>query len=159
MGKMQSARAGACSVALSEGRVLITGGQSAQGALNSVECSMAPAHSFWWRLCLRFISTMLALPSRTGVSGRRRHGERRRGSSVSEIYDPVANTWTITGPMTVSRSGASASVLKSGRVLIAGGESNGTVLATLETFDPVNNVFAPVFDSMSAARKIMPRPF
>ena len=55
--------------------------------------------------------------------------------------------------MTVARSGASASVLKSGRVLIAGGESNGTVLATLETFDPVNNVFAPVFDSMSAARK------
>ena len=37
MGKMQSARAGACSVALSEGRVLITGGQSAQGALNSAE--------------------------------------------------------------------------------------------------------------------------
>jgi len=37
IGKLQSARAGACSVTLSDGRVLITGGESSRGVLNSAE--------------------------------------------------------------------------------------------------------------------------
>ena len=37
MGKMQNARAGACSTPLSDGRVLITGGEGSDGILNSAE--------------------------------------------------------------------------------------------------------------------------
>src|SRR5260370_16333091 len=37
MGKMQTARAGACSASLSDGRVLITGGEGPSGILNSAQ--------------------------------------------------------------------------------------------------------------------------
>jgi hypothetical protein len=43
------------------------------------------------------------------------------GLSSSEIYDPAAKTWTLTGSMTVVRSAFSAVTLKSGDVFAFGG--------------------------------------
>src|SRR5579859_900216 len=58
-----------------------------------------------------------------------------------------ANTWTPTaGPMSVARSGQTATLLPSGKVLIAGGSS-----AAADLYDPATGTFTPT-GSMSMAR-------
>ena len=60
-----------------------------------------------------------------------------------EIYDPTANTWTLTGEMTYRRYGATAILLPSGNVLVIGGSGRkasrpgaNAALATAELWDP-----------------------
>lgn len=67
--------------------------------------------------------------------------------SSAEIFDPVAMTWTPTGPMHANRY-SSASLLQDGRVLALGGyidshgASDGGTLSA-EFFDPVNGSWTP----------------
>ena len=154
MGKMQTARAGACSASLSDGRVLITGGEGPSGVLNSAEVfdssgeftAVAPMSS------ARADHVCVALEGgRVLVAGGRAGG--LGASNAAEIYDPVADTWSAAGAMTAARAGATASLLKSGSVLIAGGDGNGGALASLEIFDPLNNLFQSVADSLSSPRR------
>jgi len=72
-------------------------------------------------------------------------------SNAGELYDHVAQTWTLTGPMTVlRRSNHTATRLLDGRVFLAGGNVESTTSRT-ELFDPATNAFSPA-DSMTAAR-------
>jgi Kelch motif len=56
-----------------------------------------------------------------------------------ELYDPFFGTWTVTRPMATVRRGHTATLLSSGKVLVAGGY-DGTVattaLKTTEIYDP-----------------------
>jgi len=62
-----------------------------------------------------------------------------------------AGTFSPTGSMTVSRIGYSATLLPSGKVLIAGGRgSDNSVLASTELYDPSTGVFVPGGDMTSA---------
>jgi hypothetical protein len=66
-------------------------------------------------------------------------------TSSAEIYDPNANSFTVTGSMTVARQGATATVLNDGRVLLAGGVQNigfRAQLSSAELYDPVAGTFA-----------------
>ena len=71
------------------------------------------------------------------------------GSSVAsaELYDPASKTFTPTGDMTVGRWGHAATLLRSGRVLIAGGYSKNAGIATdparisAELYDPSTGTF------------------
>jgi hypothetical protein len=56
---------------------------------------------------------------------------------TAEIYDPVADTWTVVrGPLT-PRDRASATLLADGRVLVVGGvDANDGALGTCELYDP-----------------------
>lgn len=67
----------------------------------------------------------------------------------AELFDPGTGTFTKTGSMTVPRESHTATLLNSGKVLIAGG-SDGTIgnptpaatlYATSETFDPSTGTF------------------
>jgi hypothetical protein len=53
----------------------------------------------------------------------------------SELYDPAAGTWQLTGGLNIQRQSATATLLQNGKVLAAGGAGH-TFLSSVELFDP-----------------------
>ena len=53
----------------------------------------------------------------------------------AEVYDPASGTWTSTGSMIEARAGHTATLLKDGTVLVAGGSYPGS-LSSAELYDP-----------------------
>ena len=61
----------------------------------------------------------------------------------AELYDPVTDTFTSIGEMTIPRAGQIAILLNTGKVLIAGGVTTDWVfLKTAELYDPNTNSFS-----------------
>jgi hypothetical protein len=78
----------------------------------------------------------------------------------AEVYDPASHSFSTTGPMTTSRMSHTATMLADGRVLVAGGDSDGhgtapdNVIATTasaEIYDPVARTFTATA-AMATAR-------
>jgi hypothetical protein len=60
-----------------------------------------------------------------------------RGLARAEIFDPRARTWTPVAPPSTARGFHTATLLWDGRVLVAGGSSDGSsALDSVEIFDP-----------------------
>jgi hypothetical protein len=59
--------------------------------------------------------------------------------ATAEIYDPAADTFTATGPMSIGRGSAAMALLPDGRVLVLGGAFPETGVA--ELFDPAAGRF------------------
>jgi WD40 repeat protein len=57
------------------------------------------------------------------------------GPTISGL-SPGSGFWTATGSMITPRSGHTATLLPSGKVLVAGGESGNVAMASAELFDP-----------------------
>jgi formylglycine-generating enzyme required for sulfatase activity len=62
------------------------------------------------------------------------------GMSSAELYDPASRTFVTTGSMAEGRYGNSATLLASGKVLVAGGNNNS--LSSAELYDPAAGSFA-----------------
>ncbi|MGB8378128.1 MAG: kelch repeat-containing protein [Rhodanobacteraceae bacterium] len=58
----------------------------------------------------------------------------------AELYDPATQTWTSTGSMITARESHTATLLFSGKVLVAGGYGDSGVLDSAELFDPAAEV-------------------
>ena len=56
-------------------------------------------------------------------------------AATSEIYDPVAQTWTNSGPLSTGRGFHTATLLQDGRVVVTGGQSANQLLASTEVYD------------------------
>ncbi len=67
--------------------------------------------------------------------------------SSAELYDPVANSWSLTGFMASSRRDHTSTLLQDGRVLVAGGLFTfpvDTPLAGAEVFNPLTGTWSAV---------------
>src|SRR2546425_767840 len=152
-GNMSAARSGACTVALNDGRLVISGGADAYGPtatadLFSTTGSWSAAASM--NSPLSHQSCAVLQDGRVLVAGGTTSGGGITNSA--EIYDPSADSWSPAGLMNDARSGAIASVLQDGRVLIAGGQNSGGASNTLEIFDPNSGNFSNA-GTMSSPRQ------
>ena len=69
-----------------------------------------------------------------------------------DLYDPLTESFTATGPLSSARTRAAATPLPNGKVLLSGGvTSGGTLLATAELYDPATGTWSPT-GALSAPR-------
>jgi N-acetylneuraminic acid mutarotase len=154
-GSMTTARSGYTATLLQSGKVLVAGGYDTavnNPALASSAELYDPATGTWTATgsmtTTRFGYTATLLQSgKVLVAGGIMPGAGPSGgfaATGAELYDPATGTWTATGSMTTARGGHTATLLTSGRVLVAGGDTltaatpqgNVTVTASAELYDP-----------------------
>ena len=143
---------------LSDGRVLIVGGNDTGAhALASAELydpktgtfsptgSLVTARGFHTATRLSDGRVLIAGGTSVGWNG-------APFLASAEIYDPKTGKFAATRPMAVARGSHTAALLSDGRVLITGGTDVGTrSLASAELYDPKTGRFSAT-GSMAAAR-------
>ncbi|TAH36439.1 MAG: hypothetical protein EYC70_11620 [Planctomycetota bacterium] len=73
-----------------------------------------------------------------------------------EVYDPLAQTWTLTPPMSAYRAGATANLLPDGRVFVAGGTEGDSQHRLFDVTDLLDSalrstaIYDPVANTWSA---------
>src|SRR5436190_8740958 len=151
-------RTGHAATALSDGRILITGGRDSAGNIVAVSEIFDPATETSTAGATlttpRVDHTATLLPDgKVLVAG----GSDASGSLSSvEIFDPAnaaAGFRTLSASMGAARARHTATVLNDGKVLIAGGDDAGTAeTSTAEIFDPATETFSSVLMAMAAPR-------
>jgi WD40 repeat protein len=146
-GDMAVERVGHAAAPLASGRVLIAGGWSPDGPTDTAEIYDAGSGRFE-RLSQR-LTARRARPSATvlpdgrvllaGGADADRLGSRLKSA---EVFDPKTRSFSPVGPMSAGRISHTATLLRDGRVLVAGGRDEQIgVLATSEIFDPKTSRF------------------
>lgn len=126
-GSLNQVRSNAMATLLGDGTVLVVGG----GVGNSAELYHPDTGTWSATGSMTFgHDTMTRLPSGKVLAA--------GGFSGSpELYDPASGTWVVTGTMLFSRAYESATLLKDGTVLVAGGnDALGAGLNTAEIYQP-----------------------
>ncbi|CAF1003989.1 unnamed protein product [Adineta steineri] len=73
--------------------------------------------------------------------------------AISEIYDPLLGVWNIIGSMAEEREAHAATILKSGKVLVVGGENLSGYLTHCEIYNPSTSQWS------SAGSMVVPRAY
>jgi hypothetical protein len=159
-GSLNTNRDGQTATLLSNGLVLVAGGDDSGGnALANAELYNPGTGVFEATGNLntpRFWHSATALPSGLVlvVGGFYVNGGSAVPASTAELYDPAAGTFTNTGSLVAAaRFLSTATLLKSGKVLIAGGsDPNGNSLSSAELYDPATGAFTST-GSMNSQRQ------
>ncbi|HMY16159.1 MAG TPA: kelch repeat-containing protein, partial [Polyangium sp.] len=131
---------------LADGRIFIGGGTytstgSIYDSATNTWTSTSSNGSFGARL---WAGAILLPNGKVLIAG----GDRGGGFGIvntGQLYDPVTNTWTNTGNMSVSRAYTPLVLLQNGRVLTAGGLAPNTLgLTDAEIYDPATNTWTLV---------------
>ncbi len=150
-GGLRIGRAGHTATLLHDGRVLVAGGSGAAALTAEL---YDPVVGTWSRTGdlrrprLGHTATLLAdgrvlvagsvVPSPGGVIAR-----------SSEIYDPATGSWTLAASLRHGHAGHTATLLRDGRVLVAGGSevaASRALASSTELFDPAAGTWALAAD-------------
>jgi len=162
-GPMSAYRDNATATLLNDGRVLIVGGSNDSGTpLASAELYDPAANAFsptGPSITCAYQSATLLPSGRVLIAGGA--GDTVIGDPAyrasAEIYDPASGRFSATGSMGIARRAQTATLLRDGRILIAGGEadiggiglmdpsstSDLSSLASAELYDPASGTFSP----------------
>ncbi|MCZ4500632.1 MAG: Kelch domain protein [Marmoricola sp.] len=136
---LHEARAGAGTVLLADGRVLVVGGISGAHALRSAEI-YDPATKTWTTTqpmsVPRGQPTLLRLKDGRVIAVGGESSDLKHDLRSAEIYDPKTGSWRRTAPMRHARVDEAAEVLPNGSVLVAGGLDGTKSLSTSEIWNP-----------------------
>ncbi len=151
---MSKARFGHTATLLPNGKVLVVGGITNYNSASLVQTVelFNPTNSTWANTgALKFpryghTATLLANGKVLVVGGTGTNLPNPNLTNVypSEVYDPATGLWTTNGPLLVGRFGHTATLLPSGKVLIAAGETTNYTIATAECelYDPATGNIA-----------------
>jgi hypothetical protein len=154
-GSMHDARGYHTATLLNNGKVLVAGGRnSSDGSHKSAEL-YDPASGTWsltdhMSTVRAFHTATLLNDGRVLVTG---GFDVRQGASTgifdsAELYDPVTDTWSVTGKMNLVRSDHAATLLSDGRVIVTGGYGNLTYTNTAEVYEPTTGTWRLIGDMM-----------
>jgi N-acetylneuraminic acid mutarotase len=138
---------------LQNGEVLVAGGRNGNTALSTAELydpatgiftatdSLATARCGHTATLLQNGTVLIAGGYNFGSTGG------LPTTATAELYDPGTGTFSATGSLGTGRAGHSATLLVSGKVLVAGGANSNdgftvTDLASAELYDPVAGTFS-----------------
>lgn len=148
-GRMRTPRAYHSMTLLPNGSVLVAGGcaNSSCSAATATAEIYNPKTGKWQSAgkmsTLRYFFGATSLPDgRVLVEGGCNKGNCGTVTASAELFDPTTRTWTLTGGLKIARDYHTATLLASGRVLVAGGytvqgASNGS-----EIYDPAAGIWS-----------------
>ncbi|MGH9742192.1 MAG: Kelch repeat-containing protein [Candidatus Acidiferrum sp.] len=163
-GDMVVERAGSTATLLRDGRVLVAGGEDRQeNAIASAEIYDPATGKFTLTGSMaeprvELTATALEDGKVLIVGGGSGHYPTQTVYRSAELFDPAAGKFALTGAMTVMRHKHTAILLRSGKVLIAGGSDNRDwhgEYASAEIYDPASGTFKAT-GSMHASRFKLP---
>ena len=138
---MSAARDGASSAVLADGRVLVSGGNGADGNPQASVEFLGTGASAGNMTIPRTGHVSVALKNGTVLIA----GGTTTGGAVTnaaELFNPFTGASAPIASLLVASAGATATLLADGRVLIAGGQGSGSALQTMEMFAPASGQFA-----------------
>ena len=144
-GNMVNARSGHTATLLTNGKVLLAGGNGGNGDFPLAAELFDPATGEFTATGdmteERVLHTATLLSDgRVLLAGGNSAGA---SSATAELFDPTTGTFSLAGNMVYARSGHTATLLTDGKVLLAGGDSgNGNLPLAAELFDPTTGTFA-----------------
>ncbi len=97
--------------------------------------------------------TASLLPNEVLIAGGDNCPHNMPTTNMAELYNPGTGTFTVTGSMSVPRTGQTATTLPNGKILIAGGHSCTVTCVyyySAEIYDPSTGLFTPT-GSLAAA--------
>jgi hypothetical protein len=132
---------------LTDGRVLVVGGQTANRLLGSTEI-YDPATGVWTNTGPLNVEreSHTATPLTSGlvlVAGG------FQNISSAEEFDFTSGQWTLTGSMNTQRYQHTATLLPDGKVLVTGGLNATDFLSSAELYDPNTRVWTPTACSLN----------
>lgn len=156
-GAPATGRMGFTATLFADGQVLVAGGTDAnRNVLQSAEIYSISGAAFSATGNLNHARTgalAVLLPNgKVLIAGGSSDGTLSGALNSAELFDPVSGTFTPTSQnMNAARFGFTATLLKDGQVLLAGGENSGGVLNSAELYNPATDTFTACA-SMNTAR-------
>jgi N-acetylneuraminic acid mutarotase len=167
-GNMNVARSGLTATLLSDGKVLVVGGEVGEyydtNCLSSAELydptagtwsvtgSMSFARAHHTATLLSDGKVLVVGGYSAGYSGIEDpiYWRSATSTNVAELYDPATGKWSVTDSMSIARANHTATLLAGGKVLVAGGDDN-EFLNRAEIYNPATDTWNDT-GSMNAAR-------